>query len=63
MAWRDGYGKSPSLLCVGGAVVPSVEGSVREREVLVDGPHRGRSLANGCGNALHRACPDIANGE
>jgi hypothetical protein len=37
--------------------------SVSEREVLVDGTHRGRSFADGCRDSLGRACPDIACGE
>src|SRR5215472_6895164 len=37
--------------------------SVSEREVLVDGTHRGRSFAVGCCDSLGRACPDVACGE
>jgi hypothetical protein len=37
--------------------------SVSEREVLVDGTHRGRSFADGCRDSLGRACPDVACGE
>src|SRR6266571_3870781 len=37
--------------------------SVSEREVLVDGTHRGRSFADGCRDSLGRACPDVAYGE
>jgi len=36
---------------------------VSEREVLVDGTHRGRPFANGCRDALGRARPDVACGE
>ena len=32
-------------------------------EVLVDGTHARRPFADGCGDALDRACPDVANGE
>src|SRR5207245_2219534 len=34
-----------------------------EREVLVDGTHRGRSFADSCRDSLGRACPDVSCGE
>src|SRR5713226_4821767 len=37
--------------------------SVSEREVLVDGTHRGRPFADGCRDSLGRARPDVAYGE
>ena len=37
--------------------------SVSEREVLMDGTHRGRTFADGCCNSLDRVRPDIADGE
>jgi hypothetical protein len=38
-------------------------GSVIEREVLVDRAHGGGAFANRGGDALHRARPEVADGE